>query len=124
MLLAAQSAKTIEIPDDIVMSPTYATDAAALVLDLIHMQAPYGLYHGSNAGACSWCEFAQAIFDLSGADCRAIPRSGEADMLRRPPYSAMKSEKLATLGLATRPWREGLAAYLVERSAGSQSSRR
>lgn len=115
MSLAGRSAKTVAVRGDVMMSPTYARDAADIALELVCLRAPYGLYHASNAGACSWLEFAQAIFDLSGIQSQAIALEEETDDVARPRNSALKSEKLESLKIEVRPWREALAAFLGKR---------
>jgi dTDP-4-dehydrorhamnose reductase len=115
MLAAAKTEREVKVVDSLIMSPTYALDAANVVLDLIDKGAPYGIYHAANAGACSWFEFAQAIFELAGVDCPVVPRPRAADDVPRPSNSSLKSEKLSALGITVRPWRDGLAAYLAER---------
>lgn len=117
MLQAGSAAKTVEARADLIMSPTYSHDAADLALELVRLRASYGLYHGSNMGACSWLEFTQAIFDLSGLDSRAVPLNVQDDPVVRPRNSALRSEKLEALGMKTRPWREALAAYLMDRES-------
>ena len=116
ILAQAADAPALAIDQTLVMSPTYALDAAHLALKLIDAQAPYGTYHGANAGACSWFEFAQTICDLSASPCRVLPRAG-GDAVRRPANSSLDSERLSALGVNPRPWRDGLAAYLAERGA-------
>jgi dTDP-4-dehydrorhamnose reductase len=116
MLATAKTSKEVKVDAALIMSPTYALDAANVVLDLIDKRAPYGVYHCANAGACSWLEFAQAIFELAGLNCRTVPRDRTPDNVPRPSNSSLKSEKLSALGIRVRPWRGGLAAYLAERS--------
>ena len=118
MVAKADAASPPDVVDDIVMSPTYAADAAALLVQLLVRHAPFGTYHLSNAGACSWCEFADAIFTAIGSPMRARPiKSQQASgAAQRPRYSALASERLAPLGLASRPWRDALDAYLAERA--------
>ncbi len=113
MLAAAASTRQVEVDEILVMSPTYALHAANLTLDLIAKDAPYGVYHGANAGACSWFEFTQAIFEEAGVAAQVVPRDG-SDTVPRPANSSLKSERLPSLGISVRPWREGLAAYLAE----------
>jgi dTDP-4-dehydrorhamnose reductase len=115
MVAAAKTVKEVKVDDSLIMSPTYAFDAANIVLDLIDKDAPYGVYHAANAGACSWFEFAQAIFELAGVDCRVVPRERVVDDVPRPANSSLASEKLSALGIKVRAWRDGLAAYLTER---------
>jgi dTDP-4-dehydrorhamnose reductase len=114
MLARARAGEIPKVVDDITMSPTSSADAAGLLLDLLARRAPAGVYHCSNAGACTWREFADEIFAQCGLSLRAQPiRAKEAGRrARRPPYSALASERLASLDLRARPWREALADYL------------
>lgn len=114
MVAKARAGETPEVVDDIVMAPTSAIDAAALLVELVRHSAPFGTYHLANAGSCSWLEFTDAIFHFVGA--RVHPRSTKATHLngkaRRPPYSVLASERLGELGLQTRDWRDALRDYL------------
>jgi dTDP-4-dehydrorhamnose reductase len=113
----AKTGAAIDVVDDIVMAPTYAADAARLTVDLLARRAPPGIYHLANAGECSWREFADAILGAIGSPARARPISSSdvAGKARRPRRSTLASERLASLGLHARPWREALDAYLVEK---------
>jgi dTDP-4-dehydrorhamnose reductase len=94
-------------------------DLAAATVGLITAGA-CGLFHVTNAGSCSWYEFAAEIFRLCGvtADLTPIPTSERHDPARRPSYSVLSSQKLVTAGLPLlRYWPEALGAYLAERSA-------
>jgi dTDP-4-dehydrorhamnose reductase len=79
----------------------------------------YGLYHITNDGACSWYEFAAAIFELSGLKPRLEPTTSAAFGARanRPAYSVLDNANLRVLGLDDlRHWRDALADYLDDRS--------
>jgi dTDP-4-dehydrorhamnose reductase len=117
MLAKARRDERIEVVDDIVMTPTYAADAAALTVDLITRRAPAGVYHLTNSGPCSWCEFANGIFAAAGLPTRAAGVSSvrTSTGAQRPAYSALASERLADFGLAARPWQAVLREYLVAR---------
>lgn len=117
MLAKARRGERIEVVDDIVMAPTYAADAAQLLVALLVKRAPPGVYHLANAGESSWRAFADAILEAAGETTRAIavPSSSVPTKAARPPHSTLASERLAPLGLKARPWAEGLAAYLVEK---------
>jgi dTDP-4-dehydrorhamnose reductase len=118
MLAKARRDERVEVVDDIVMSPTYAADAAALTIALITRRAPAGIYHLTNSGACSWREFADGIFAAAGLATRAVPVATVPDDSRvhRPAYSALASEKLSGFGLAARPWQQALRDYLVQKA--------
>ena len=112
----------VKVVTDQALSPTYTHDLAAATKALMEREAS-GLFHLANAGECSWFEFAQATFDLAGIAVNMEPTltvPGER-RARRPPYSAMTSERLESLGIAPlRPWREALEHYLRAKSLMSE----
>jgi dTDP-4-dehydrorhamnose reductase len=107
---------------DQVTAPTWARDVAEamarLVPRLVEGRAPFGVYHVTNAGGCSWYEFARAALALAGVDADVTPittRELNAPA-PRPAYSVLANERLAAAGLpALRPWRDALAAYLASK---------
>lgn len=113
MLAKARRGEKIEVVDDIVMTPTYAADAAGLTMSLLATGAPPGTYHLTNSGACSWHEFARAIIASAGFDAEiaAVTSASMPAPARRPAYSALASERLSSLGLSARPWRDALTDY-------------
>ncbi len=117
MVTKARAGESPRVVDDIVMAPTSASDAAILLVNIVQTRAPFGVYHLANGGECTWCEFANAIFELTGSPVRATPVHAEevGGKAPRPPYSVLASEKLAKLGLKARPWREALSEYLVQK---------
>lgn len=104
----------VKVVTDQALSPTYTHDLAETTKTLLERDAS-GLFHLVNGGECSWFEFAQETFDITGIAVNLEPSQtvvppGKA---RRPPYSAMMSERLESAGVAPlRPWREALAHYL------------
>jgi dTDP-4-dehydrorhamnose reductase len=98
-------------------TPSYTVDVAAATAALVQT-ARYGLYHLTNAGSCSWYEFARAIFELAGvrADLSTTTSREYGSPARRPEYTVLSGGACAALNLPQlRPWREALAAYLAER---------
>jgi len=114
MVAKARKGDTPDVVDDIIMAPTSAADASGLLVQLLQRKAPFGIYHLANAGACSWLEFTDGIFELIGAKIRARPIKAASlnGKARRPLYSVLASEGLSPLGLETRDWREALRDYL------------
>jgi dTDP-4-dehydrorhamnose reductase len=90
-------------------APTYVGHLAAATRALL--DRPFGIWHVSAAGDCTWAEFAEAIFEEAGVQCRVRPITTEE--LRRPaprPANAvLRSEKDAP---ALPHWREGLRECL------------
>jgi dTDP-4-dehydrorhamnose reductase len=117
MLRLAQQGKPLRVVGDQVCTPSYTADVAAASANLIAVDRP-GLYHLTNAGCCSWHDFAAAVFDLSAvrADLTPIRSAEYGAAARRPGYSVLAAPAYAALGLPPlRAWREALAAYLEER---------
>jgi dTDP-4-dehydrorhamnose reductase len=104
----------VKVVIDQALSPTYTHDLAETTYALLEREAR-GLFHLVNEGECSWFEFAQATFDIAGVAVNMEPSTtvtGER-RARRPPYSALASERLAETGVPPmRPWREALEHYL------------
>jgi dTDP-4-dehydrorhamnose reductase len=114
MLRLAREGRPIRVVDDQVTSPTYTLDLACTLLEVIGRDTR-GTVHITNAGECSWYEFAGEIFDLLSLrpDFGAISTSEARDAARRPPYSVLSNGRLQALGIAQpRHWRDALADYL------------
>jgi dTDP-4-dehydrorhamnose reductase len=114
MIRRARGREAIRVVDDLVMSPTYAADAAAAIRQLI-LRGRTGVVHAANTGWCTWYAFAQAILDLVGAQTHIEAQSAAAlrQAARRPQNSALDPACLRDLGLSPRPWQEALHEYLI-----------
>jgi dTDP-4-dehydrorhamnose reductase len=113
VLAKAKRGEPLTVVNDVLMSPTYTRDAATGLVDLVEAGAR-GVVHLTNAGACSWHEFAERVIELTGVPASISPCSAEAypTRARRPRNSALASER----GLRElRPWQDALEAYLVEK---------
>jgi dTDP-4-dehydrorhamnose reductase len=111
MLRLGPERDEVAVVDDQRGTPTYVGHLAAAVRELIEL--PYGVYHLAAQGDCTWAEFAEAIFEQAGIECR-VRRITTAELARpapRPAYSVLRSEKPGTPTLPH--WREGLGACLV-----------
>lgn len=114
MIAKARAGTQPVVVEDIIMAPTSAADAAALLLQLIARAAPPGIYHLANAGSCSWFEFAREILSQAGLNVPVAATNSEEQRsrARRPRYSVLASERLRDVGLAARSWQDGLRDYL------------
>ena len=93
MLALGREREEVAVVDDQRGSPTYVGDLAVAVRDLVEL-AP-GLWHLAAAGDCTWAEFAEAVFEEAGIDCR-VRRIATAELGRpapRPAYSVLRSER-------------------------------
>jgi dTDP-4-dehydrorhamnose reductase len=117
MIKKALNKEVIYVVDDIWMSPTYTKDAALIIKKILENNLPYGIYHVTNKGYCTWFQFAQEIFKLTGLT--PIIKPIKTDQLqtkaKRPAFSPLESVKLAKYGIQARRWEEALREYLIEK---------
>ena len=95
--------------------PTYAVDLADGIWRLVELGAR-GLYHVANEGVATWWELARFCLDETG--CHDLPiqkiSTGELRVdAPRPAWSVLDTSKARDLGVALRPWREAVRAYLT-----------
>jgi dTDP-4-dehydrorhamnose reductase len=116
ILRLANSRDVIRVVTDQVGSPTYARDLAAALLALAGSDHR-GTGHFTNAGHCSWYEFACQIVRRASLRTRIEPTTS-AETARpapRPPYSVLDTAVLTRmLGAAPRPWEDALSECLAE----------
>jgi dTDP-4-dehydrorhamnose reductase len=111
MLRLGAEQDEVAVVDDQRGSPTYVGHLAAATRSIVTL--PYGVYHVAAAGDCTWAEFAEAIFEEAGVDCR-VRRITTGEFARpapRPAWSVLRSEKPETPVLPN--WREGLRECLA-----------
>lgn len=117
MITKAKKGESISVVDDMWMSPTYTKDASLTLKRILESKLPYGTYHATNSGFCSWYQFAQNIFDLTGLNPVLKPLKTEDLKMKakRPRFSVLRSTKLSRYGIKMREWKEALIAYLIEK---------
>jgi dTDP-4-dehydrorhamnose reductase len=110
MLALGRERDEVAVVDDQRGSPTYVGHLADALHVLIEL--PQGIWHVAADGDCTWADFAEAIFEEAGIDCR-VRRIRSAELARpapRPAYSVLRSERSGAPQLPD--WREGLRACL------------
>lgn len=113
MLRLGRERTEVAVVDDQRGCPTYAGHLAAATRELVDEGQPRGVWHLAATGDCTWAEFAEAIFDAAGLDCR-VRRIGTAELGRpapRPAYSVLRSERANAPELPH--WRDGLRECLA-----------
>jgi len=119
MLSKARSGDPIRVVNDQTLTPTSTLEVARQLSRLL-TTTHYGLFHMTSEGACSWYEFATAIFELSGIAADLSPTTAEfyKTPASRPRYSVLENAHLKKLGLnRMRHWREGLSEYLNSKTS-------
>ena len=114
MLRLGEERGDVRVVDDQVGSPTFTGHLAEALVALAEGHE-HGFLHVTGSGACSWYEFARAIFERAGVDVDLQPCGSDEfpRPARRPANSVLASERGAP---ALPAWQEGLDAYLGVRA--------
>jgi dTDP-4-dehydrorhamnose reductase len=116
MLRLGAERDEVAVVDDQRGCPTYVGHLAAALRELV--RGPRGVWHLAADGDCTWADFAEAIFEEAGLDCRVRRITSEAlgRPAPRPAYSVLRSERPGAPALPH--WREGLRACLERLASG------
>ena len=115
VLNRARETGEIRVVTDEIANPTYVTDLAQAIAQLIETHQ-YGIYHLGNSGSCSRWEFANEILRQSGLTgvtntpilLKDYPRASTP-----PPAAPLNNLAAKAIGIELRPWQEALADYLT-----------
>jgi dTDP-4-dehydrorhamnose reductase len=129
ILRLAESRPVLRVVDDQQCTPSYVPHVARAILFLLGVNAagpaPWGIYHVTNTGAASWCEFAREIVRRAGLSVPVEPITTEefAAAAPRPAYSVLDTTAYHRLGGPPMPdWQTALAEYFAEgRALGLRS---
>ncbi len=121
MIGKARSGDHIRVVADQIITPTYTGDLAAQIALMLENDL-LGLCHATNEGSCSWYEFAQAVFQMSGLKADLSPTT--SDLYKtpaiRPKFSVLENARLKKSGLnRMRHWRDALALYFQDKKSRS-----
>jgi len=112
----AASRPTLDVVNDQRGCPTYSVDLARAIIELCRNRAS-GIVHTTNAGDCSWYEFAREIANRAGLATEVHPISSQqmARPAPRPAYSVLSPKSLQQYGIVMPAWQDALDRYLSER---------
>jgi len=114
MLLLAEKGEPIKVVNDQVGSPTYYPHLAGGILKAIENDTT-GILHITNAGYCSWYDFAVEIFKIKGVDIKVTPVTSEEykSPAKRPKNSRLDCGRYLDIAGEPLPdWRDALKEYL------------
>jgi dTDP-4-dehydrorhamnose reductase len=96
--------------------PTYSVDLARAIIALCRKNVS-GIVHVTNAGDCSWFDFAREIVTASGLSTEVRPISTQQmpRPARRPAYSVLSAKSIEKLDIVMPTWQDALRRYLQER---------
>ena len=116
ILKLAASRPTLDVVKDQRGCPTYSVDLSRAIIGLCRNQAS-GIVHVTNAGNCSWFEFAREIVKNAGfaSEVRPVGSQQMARPAPRPAYSVLSPKSLNPYGIVMPTWQDALQRYLQER---------
>ncbi|HHJ64038.1 MAG TPA: dTDP-4-dehydrorhamnose reductase [Aquifex aeolicus] len=110
ILKKAKAGEKLRVVDDMYMVPTHTFDLAQGIWRLLLERHPYGVYHITHEGYCTWYEFAVKILETVGlkADIEPVKHTAFPTRAKRPLWSVLGTRK----GVKLPPWEEGLRRFV------------
>lgn len=116
ILSLLENRDSIKVVFDQCGTPTYATDLAKAIVDMVterKIKGNEGIYHFSNEGVCSWYDFAHATSRLAGLKEKEVLPCHSSEFpskVVRPSYSVLdKTKYKETFGKNVPHWHDSLA---------------
>lgn len=117
MMKLGESRSELNVVADQIGSPTFTYDLAPLICDMI-VTDKYGIYHATNEGYCSWAEFAEYIFSVTGQKVLVhhIKSEEYPTKASRPKNSRLSKASLDKAGFKRLPvWQDAVKRYINEK---------
>ena len=114
MLKLAMERGEVRVVNDEFVTPTSTMELARQMVALSR-SGTYGMYHATAEGSCSWYDFAQEIFALTGTrvNLKSAGVNEFPGKVPRPGYSVLENTGLKRVGLNLfQSWQNGLREYL------------
>jgi dTDP-4-dehydrorhamnose reductase len=118
MLRLGRERDALQVVDDQTGSPPFTFDLATAIRQ-VAVTGRHGTWHLTNGGACTWFEFARAIFDEAGitVDVSPIDTATYGAPAPRPAYSVLDNCLARETGLAPLPsWQDSLKQLIAQLS--------
>lgn len=108
----SETHQTLTVINDQIGRPTWTKTLAEFMVFVIQENVPYGMYHLSNDGVCSWYEFAREILKDTEVEVLPIASSDYPQVAKRPMYSVLDLDKTKQLGFVIPTWTDALTSFL------------
>lgn len=114
MLRLGSERDEISVVDDQHGTPTSALGLARALVTMVDngaVESRRGIYHYTDGGNCTWCDFAREIMAQAGLSCHVAACTTAQRNMRahRPAYSVLNTERIAAIkGIEIAPWQERL----------------
>ena len=118
----ANDRDVLNVVDDQIGAPTYAKELASACLTILNATnwpKQTEVYHYSNEGSCSWCEFAKTILEFTKSSCKVLPITTKEypTPAPRPAFSVLDKSKIKEhFNLEISSWQECLRQYTLNES--------
>jgi dTDP-4-dehydrorhamnose reductase len=118
ILKLAASRPALDVVNDQRGCPTYVVDLARAIVQLCRKNAR-GIVHVTNAGDCTWFDFAAEIVKSAGLSTVVRPVNSQqmARPAPRPAYSVLSPASLQRLGIEMPSWHDALRRYIKQRQS-------
>ena len=122
MLRLGKERDELNVVSDQIGSPTYATDLAGAILEIIKNKEFEGIgqatqiHHYSNEGKVSWYEFTKEIFKIAKTNCKVNPITTQQypTPAQRPINTLMNKNNIAKIfNLEMINWKKSLEACIT-----------
>lgn len=122
IIAKAKKKEKLKVVDDIKSNPTYTKDVAKAIKEIIKKEIPFGVYHLTNKGYCSWYELAKQVLKFLKLTISIEPiKFCELNLrAKRPQNSSLSIDKLTQHGIIMRGWENALKDYLKDRYFNNQ----
>jgi dTDP-4-dehydrorhamnose reductase len=106
--------ESLKVVFDQIGTPTYAGDLAEVIYLIIQKndtEIKNQIYHFSNEGVCSWYDFAVAINEAFGHNCKVLPCHSDEfpSKVTRPSFSVLDKTKIKeAMRIEVRHWGEAM----------------
>jgi len=117
MLRLGQNNDELNVVSDQIGSPTYASDLALAILNIIEREGYFltknktEIFHFSNKGKVSWSDFAREIFKIAKIQCKVnnIDSNSYPTIAKRPLNSELNKNKIIkTFNMTIPSWKSSL----------------
>jgi dTDP-4-dehydrorhamnose reductase len=116
ILKLADTRPALDVVNDQRGCPTYTVDLARAIIALCRNNAS-GIVHVTNAGNCTWFEFAREILRGAGRTTEVRPVTSQQFVrpAPRPANSVLSATSLHHYGIELLEWQDAVQRYLRER---------
>lgn len=104
----------LRVSSDLYANPTYSSDLASAIFQLLQDSHSKGIYHLASEGYCSMADFAQKITEYANLKLKIIPIENRlsTENFKRPKFSVLSNIRAKKIGIVLPIWSQGLLKYI------------